>query len=121
MFKIELDQPRNWLTIGYSGHVDPDESRRCAEEIRVAVTEIKPGFRLLVDLTDLQSMDVSCAPHIRNIMEMCNQSAVAEVVRIVPDPKRDIGFQIMSHFHYGGDVQIVTCESAEEAMNFLAK
>ena len=121
MFRIELDQPQNWLTIVYSGHVSPDETHRCAEEIRVAVTKIKPGFRLLVDLTDLQSMEVSCAPHIRNIMDMCNQNGVAEVVRIIPDPKRDIGLQIMSYFHYSGDVHIVTCESVDEAMHLLAK
>jgi hypothetical protein len=121
MFRIELDQPQNWLKIDYSGHVNPDETHRCAEEVRVAVTKIKPGFRLQVDLTELQSMGVSCAPHIRNIMDMCNQNDVAEVVRIIPDPKRDIGLQLMSYFHYRGDVRIVTFESADEAMSFLAK
>lgn len=120
MFRIELDQPQNRLTIGYSCYVSPDETQRCAEEIRVAVTKIKPGFRLLVDLTDLQLMEDSCAPHIRNIMDMCNQKGVAEVVRIVPDPKRDIGLQIMSYFHYGGDVQILTRESLADAANALA-
>jgi hypothetical protein len=66
-------------------------------------------------------MDVSCAPHIRDIMDMCNQNGVAEVVRIIPDPKRDIGLQIMSYFHYNTDVHIVTCESADEAMNLRVK
>jgi hypothetical protein len=121
MFTVELEQPQNWLTIRYSGHVNPDETHRCSVEVRGAVTDIKPGFRLLVDLTDLQSMEVSCAPHIRNIMDMCNQNGVAEVVRIIPDPKQDIGLQIMSYFHYSGDVHIVTCESADEALNLLAK
>jgi anti-anti-sigma regulatory factor len=117
MFRIELDESRNLLTIGYSGHVNPDETHRCAEEIHLAVTKLKPGFRLLVDLTHLQSMEVSCAPHIRDIMDMCNQNGVAEVVRIIPDPKRDIGLQIMSYFHYNADVHIVTCQSADQAMN----
>jgi anti-anti-sigma regulatory factor len=121
MFKVTFDQPRNCLTIAYSGHVDADETRRCAEEIRLGVAKIKPGFRLLVDMTDLQAMEVSCAPHIRNLMDMCNQNGVAKVIRIIPNPKLDIGFQIMSYFHYGGDVHIVTCESLDEAMNLLAK
>jgi hypothetical protein len=121
MFRIELDQPHNWLTIAYSGHVNPDETQKCVEEIRVAVTKIEPGFRLVVDLTDLQAMEVACAPHITSIMDMCNRSGVAEVVRIIPDPKRDIGLQLMSYFHYGDDVHIVTCESLDEAMNFLAR
>lgn len=121
MFKVELDQPKNWLTIVYSGQVNPDETRRCAEEIRAAVTKIEPGFRLLVDMTDLQAMDVSCAPYIRNLMDVCNRSGVAKVVRIIPNPKLDIGLQIMSYFHYSEDVHILTCESADEAVQLLAR
>ena len=122
MFRIELDQPQDSLMIRYSGPgVSPEETSRCAEEVWVAVTMCRAsGFRLLVDLTDLQAMDVSCAPHIRSIMDMCNQNGVAEVLRIIPDPKRDIGLQIMSYFHYSGDVHIVTCESLGDAANALA-
>lgn len=121
MFRIEPDQLGNGLTIGYAGHVGPDETRRCAEEVRLVLTEMQPGFRLLVDLTELQSMDVSCSPLIGGIMEMCNTGGVAEVVRIIPDPTRDIGLQIMSLFHYGSDVRILTCATAAEAMEALAK
>jgi anti-anti-sigma regulatory factor len=121
MFSIESDQPQNLLMIRYSGPVSSDETNRCAEEVRISVTRVKPGFRLLVDLTDLQSMEVSCAPHIRNIMDMCNQKGVSDVVRAIPNPKHDIGLQIMSHFHYSGDVHIVTCESVDEALNLLAQ
>jgi anti-anti-sigma regulatory factor len=121
MFRIELDQPQNLLTIRYSGHVNPDGTHRCAEEVRVAATKVKLGFRLLVDLTDLRSMEVSCAPHIRNIMDMCNQKGVSEVVRVIPDPKQDIGLQIMSYFHYSGEVRVVTCPNVDEALEQLAK
>ena len=43
------------------------------------------------------------------------------MVRIVPDPKKDIGFQVMSYFHYGPDVNIVTCENMDEAMRALGE
>src|SRR2546428_10600904 len=118
MYTVTFDQSQNWLTIVYSGYVDPSETHRCAEEIRVAVAKTKPGFRLLVDMTDLQGMEVSCAPHIRSLMDTCNQNGIAEVVRIIPNPKLDIGLQIMSYFHYSGEVRIVTCESADEANSF---
>lgn len=121
MFRIELNQPQSWLSIVYSGHVNPDVTHRCAEDVRHAVKNTRIGFRLLVDLTDLEAMEVSCAPHIRNIMDMCNQNGVAEVVRIIPHPKRDIGLRIMSYFHYGANVHIVTRESADEAMNLQAE
>ena len=120
MFKIEFDQPRDLLIIRYSDHVGPDETERALEEMRLALANIERGFRLLADLTALQSMDVLCAPHIESAMDMCNGKGVTDVVRIIPDPRKDIGMQIMSYFHYGGDVRIVTCETADEAMNFLA-
>ena len=105
------------MVIGYAGKVNPEEAHRCAEEVRVALTNVQPGFRLLVDLTGLQSMDLACSPLIGSMMEMCNASGVSEVVRIIPDPTRDIGLQIMSSFHYSSDVRIVTLESAAEAVN----
>lgn len=41
-------------------------------------------------------------------------------MRIVPDPKKDIGFRVMSYFHYAADVGIVTVETMEEAERALA-
>lgn len=120
MFTIEFDQPRNLLVIRYSDHVGPDETERALEEMRLALERVERGFRLLADLTALQSMDIACAPHIESAMDLCNGKGVSDVVRIIPDPRKDIGMQIMSYFHYGGDVRIVTCESADEAMKILA-
>jgi hypothetical protein len=119
MFTVKLDQSRNTITISYGGQVTPDETRLCADEVRLALTILRPGFRLIVDLTELQSMEVACSPAIANIMEICNAAGVAEVMRIIPDPTRDIGLQIMSFFHYDSDVRILTCASAAEAGNVL--
>lgn len=120
MFTIEFEQSRNLLIIRYSDHVGPDETERALEEMRLTLTNVERGFRLLADLTSLRSMDLACAPHIESAMDMCNEKGVAQVVRIIPDPRQDIGMQIMSYFHYGGDVRIVTCESASQAMKILA-
>ena len=120
MFTIEFDQPRNLLVIRYRDHVGPDETARALEEMRLALEKIERGFRLLADLTGLRSMDIACAPHIESAMDLCNGKGVAQVVRIIPDPRQDIGMQIMSYFHYGGDVRIVTCASADEARKILA-
>src|SRR6476659_3312387 len=116
LFRIICDQTQNQLMIVYNGHVTPEDTVRCADEVQLAITKTKPGFQLLVDMTELEAMDVSCAPHIRTLMDTCNQNGVARVIRIIPNPKLDIGFQIMSYFHYRDDVEIVTCESLDEAM-----
>lgn len=89
------------------------------EEVRAALPKMQSAFRVLADLTELKSMEVSCAPYIEKIMDLCNEKSVATVVRVIPDPTRDIGLQIMSYFHYGGDVRIVTCASLDEAAGIL--
>jgi anti-anti-sigma regulatory factor len=121
MFTVKLDQSANALSISYGGQVTRDETRLCAEDVRLALAILQPGFRLMVDLTELQFMDVACSPLIANIMEICDGAGVAEVIRIIPDPTRDIGLQIMSFFHYGNDVRILTCANAAEAMELLAQ
>jgi hypothetical protein len=41
-------------------------------------------------------------------------------VRIITDPRQDIGLNIMSLFHYRRRIPIVTCQSMEEALKALA-
>jgi len=41
-------------------------------------------------------------------MELCDPKGLGKVVQFILDPKRDIGLQIMSYFHYRGEVDIVT-------------
>ena len=121
MFAVKVEQLGNALSIAYGGRVTPDETRLCSDEVRLALNILKPGFRLLVDLTELKTMDLSCSPFIANIMEMCDAAGVAEVIRIIPDPTRDIGLQILSFFHYGSDVYIRTCATVAEANELLAE
>jgi hypothetical protein len=119
MFTVKLDQSSNTLTISYGGLVTRDETQLCAEEVQLASTILDPGFRLVVDLTELQLMEAACSPLIAGIMEICNAAGVAEVVRIIPDPTRDIGLQILSFFHYDKDVCIRTCATSAEAREML--
>jgi anti-anti-sigma regulatory factor len=117
---IELDQSRNLVVVRYRGRVGPKDTERYLEEARAALPKIQSAFRLLADLTLLESMDVACAPHIETIMDMFNEKGVTMVVRVIPDPARDIGLQIMSLFHYGENVRFVTCATLDEATKILA-
>jgi anti-anti-sigma regulatory factor len=120
MVAFEVDQPQNLLMIRYRGSVTPDETERGVEDVRAGLAQLQTGFRLLADLTDLELMEVACAPHIEKAMDLCNEKGASIVVRVIPDPARDIGLQIMSLFHYGHDVRIVTCESLEQARTILS-
>ncbi len=119
MIKFEVDEPKRLLVIRYSGVVEAEETEKGLEQIRNGLSKLQSGFRLLADLTALESMDTACAPFIEKAMDLCNQKGASMVVRVIPDPRRDIGLQIMSIFHYRGDVQIFTCETLAQADDLL--
>ena len=119
MIHFEIDQPRNRLVIRYSGSVLPKDTEAGLEQVRSGLARLQSGFRLLADLTDLEKMDAGCAPFIEKALDLCNEKGASMVVRVIPDPHRDIGLQIMSIFHYRGDTQIFTCETLAQADELL--
>jgi hypothetical protein len=116
---IKVKPEEALLLICYDGKITREETRARLLEIPSALASLSTGFRVLADLTNLVSMDVACASDIEQVMDLCQKKGVAEIVRVIPDPKQDIGLQIMSHFHYGPAVRIVTCLTMAEAMALL--
>jgi hypothetical protein len=121
MFSIEVNDVERVIKISWLGRVDSDEMRRCAEEIGSAASKIPPGFRVLVDMTDLESMDYAGAPYIASIMDLCVSKRVERVVRVIPNPHKDIGLNIMSYFRYGSKIPVTVCENLADAMRRLAE
>jgi anti-anti-sigma regulatory factor len=80
---------------------------------------LKPGFLLLTDLSNLESMDASCAPDLGTLMDVCSARGMSTVVRVIPDPDKDIGFDLISHFHHHPSVKTQTHKSLAEAMESL--
>jgi hypothetical protein len=120
-FCVEIDESHNLLVIRYRGSVDQRDIERCPAAVRHALSKLSRGFQLLADFTQLRQMDASCAPAVAEIMDLCNEASVATVVRVIPQPRQDIGLQIMSLFHYRSDVEIATCTSIDEAMKILGR
>jgi hypothetical protein len=121
MFSIEASDAERLIKISWSGSVDLDEMRRCADEIGVTAAKLRPGFRVLVDMTDLESMDYKGAPYIGSIMDVCVSKQVEHVIRVIPNPHKDIGLNIMSYLRYGSKVRVTICENLADAMRLLAE
>jgi anti-anti-sigma regulatory factor len=120
MFSIETSDAERLIKISWSGRVDLEEMRNCADEISATASKMPPGFRVLVDMTDLESMDYAGAPYIGLIMDLCLAKQVEHVVRVIPNPHKDIGLNIMSYLHYGSKVRVTICENLTDAMRRLA-
>jgi hypothetical protein len=119
MFSADADKSVNLLRIRVWDRVTAEEVQRCAEEVRSLLPGLGKGFTLLTDLSGLAAMDLDCVPPLEGLMDLCRQAGVAMVVRVIPDPHKDIGFNILSVFHYPRRVKIVTCETMEEAQSAL--
>jgi hypothetical protein len=113
--RVTVDAPRNIVRLAYFGDIGVEVSHRHEKAISDAIAATRPGFYLLTDLSPLNSMDVGCMPYITRRMEFARSRGIARVVRIIPDPAKDIGFNIMSLFHYPHGVQIITCVNQAEA------
>ena len=72
-----------------------------ALRVREMMKEVTPGFRVLTDFRWLERMDPAAAIPLAEIMDALAEKDVAAVVRVVPDPRKDIGLNILSQFHYG--------------------
>jgi hypothetical protein len=121
MIQAEVDKAKNLLKISYAQHVGAEDTKRVVERLPALLAEVQPGFRLLADLSGLESMDLTCVPHIEKTMDLCNKKGVEVVARVIPDPQKDIGMNILSLFHYRRRVRIVTCANLAEAMSALTE
>ena len=115
MWSASVEAGRGLLQIAFAKRVDPAQATACAERVRELLKSLAPGFTLLTDLSGLEEMDLACEPLIGHLMDTFNEHGIRKVVRVVPEPRQDIGFGIMSMFHYGEDVQTVTCSTLKEA------
>ena len=120
MFHAEVDMSKRLMTMSFAQHVGSEEMKSCLEKVRSMLVDIKPGFRLLTDLSSLESMAASCATGLGEVMNVCNAKGISSDVRVVPDPRKDIGFTLMSQFHYGKQVEVTTYETLADAVQSLA-
>jgi anti-anti-sigma regulatory factor len=120
MYSVEADRSKRLVVISAAGRVGKEEVKAAAQEVREIVKDLEPGFRVLADFRWLDSMDSSSAPHIAEIMDALAEKKVASVVRVIPDPHKDIGLNILSQFHYGANVKIATFETLADALQNIA-
>jgi hypothetical protein len=119
MYSVESDRSKQLLVISAAGRVTKKEVESVALRVREMMKEVTPGFRVLTDFRWLERMDPAAAVPVAEIMDALAEKGVAAVVRVVPDPHKDIGLNILSQFHYGPQIKLVTFESLAEALSAL--
>jgi hypothetical protein len=116
MYAVEIDQSKRLLVISPAQRVTAEEARQAVQEVRDLLQDVAPGFRVLADFRWLESMEPATARHVAEIMDALAQKQVASVTRVMPDPHKDIGLNILSQFHYGPEIQIATFQTLADAL-----
>ena len=119
MYAVEIDRSKRLVVISALQRVTAEEAKLAAQQTRELLREVAPGFRVLADFRWLESMDAMAAPHVADIMDTLTEKGVASVTRVMPDPHKDIGLNILSQFHYGPETQIAAFESLADALQSL--
>ncbi len=107
------------VTMSFAHHVNVNEMRSCLDQLTGFLGEMQPGFSLLTDLTNLVFMDPDCAHDLGTIMDLCDMRGVKTVIRVIPDSQKDIGFALLSLFHYRPEVEVITVENLADAIQLL--
>jgi anti-anti-sigma regulatory factor len=121
MYAVELDQSKRLLVISAVQQVTAAEAKLAAQRVRELLQDVVPGFRVLADFRWLDSMDSASARHIAEIMDALTERGVGSVTRVIRDPHKDIGLNILSKFHYGPEVRIATFGTLADALQSLAE
>jgi hypothetical protein len=119
MVLITSNKRRRLLCFSYVGQITPAELTEAQADIKAVVAELPAGFCLLADFSDLESMAPECVPELGRAMELLDHHGVGLIVRVIPDPRKDIGMNILSVFHYPHHPRIITCEKLAQALKKL--
>ena len=118
-FDVEIDATRNLITVRSRGHIAAADMKAYSEKVRGMLSQLRPGFTFLTDLSALEAMELDCAIELTKVMDACRATGIGTVIRIIPDSSKDIGFNILSIIHLRRGVRVVTCQTAEEAEQAL--
>ena len=119
MVLVTSNKARQSLVVTFIDEVSPAHFTKAIEDLPSLLSYLKPSFSLLVDLTSLTLMSEDCAPEITEVMDLCDRAGVKRIIRVIPDPAKDIGLGILSRFHYRHKPRMIRCETLAEAAKHL--
>jgi len=119
-FTTSIDPVRNIARIRFAGNLTATGMETAAAEVERLLPDLKPGFRVLANFGQVDTMDLDCVPHLTRIMDLCRQHGVGLVVRILPPSEHDLGIKLLGIVHYRGEVKTLTVDNVAEAERAIA-
>ena len=121
MYSVEADPSKKLLVFTASGRVTAAEAANVRERLSVLLDHVAAEFFVLADFRFVETMKPEAAQHIGAIMDLLLKKGVTAVVRVIPDPQKDVGMTILTRLHYGRNVEVFTVPTLAEAIAILAE
>lgn len=119
MFLVTSNKAKQLLVMRYGNRVTAKQLKSNRADLRALLAELSPGFNLLADFSQVESMAADCVAEIGAGMELIDAAKPGLLVRLIPDATKDIGLNILTAFHYKRRPRIVNCATLEEAAKLL--
>jgi anti-anti-sigma regulatory factor len=119
MVSIHADPDRQILTFKFAGQVSAADMQLKVEDLSRELERLNSGFVAFTDLSELDFMENAGTAQIATYMDLCTAKGVGRIVRLISDPARDVGFQLLSVFHHEKGVRTITCANLEDAHKAL--
>ena len=116
MIEFKVNKSNTAIVLIFTGAVDTQQTEELHNSLEKIMPKIKKGFKLLTNLSFMESMDVDAHLSIEKSMQLMDKYGVSQISRIIPDSNKDIGFNIMSMINYSSGVKVNTYTSAGEAL-----
>jgi peroxiredoxin/anti-anti-sigma regulatory factor len=115
MVKASYDSECNVVVIECGGNVDGAQAWQLYSDTEKILSKISSGFTLLVDLSSVETMEPEVEVEIKKAMGLFKTRGVSQVLRVLPDPDMDIGFNILSRSYYSDKVKALTFRTRSQA------
>ena len=115
MVKVNYDSEHNTVIVEFKGNIDAVQAEQFFPDIEKVIPKHGKGFKLMTDFSSVEDMDLAVQRGIKKAMKLFTARGVTEILRVLPNPDMEIGFNIMSASHYSKEIEIHTFHSREEA------
>jgi len=115
MVKVNYDGEHNTVIVEFKGDINEAQAEQFFSDIETVIPKHGKGFKILTDFSLVHDMDLAVQRGIKKAMKLFTARGVTEILRVLPNPDMEIGFNIMSAFNYSKEIEIHTFHSREEA------
>jgi hypothetical protein len=119
MIKVDFDPGKNVVIIELAGGVDAAQARLALLELERGLANVERGFKVLVDFTAVETLEPEVKGEIVKAMDFLDSKGIEEIVRVLPDPEPELGFNRLSAFHYSPRVRVHAVRTRSEGEALL--